>query len=68
MTSQVPNGVQIDRLHSSAICTEIGERLRAALAADPNQLPPHLLGLSEQLDSGASGDIAFKISVESDFR
>jgi len=68
MTSQDPNGVQINRVHSGAICTEIGERLSAALAGNPNQLPPNLLGLTELLDSGASGDVALKNSIEIDLR
>jgi hypothetical protein len=56
MASQDPSGIQIDRVHSGAICIEIGERLRAALAGNPNQLPPHLIGLTELLACGASGD------------
>ena len=68
MTSQNPNGVQIDRVHSDAIRTEIGERLRAALAGNPNPLPSRLLNLLERFDSVERGDVAFKNSIEIDLR
>ena len=68
MTSQDPNGVQIDRVHSHAIRTEIGERLRVTLAGNPNQLPPRLLGLAKRFDSVERGDVAFKNSIETDLR
>ena len=68
MTNQDQNGVHINRVHSGAICTEIGERLHAALAGNPNRLPPHLLGLTELLDRGASGDGPLKNSIELDLR
>ena len=48
VTSQHPHAVQINRLHSSAICVEIGDRLRDVLT--PNGLPPYLLALAELLD------------------
>jgi hypothetical protein len=51
MTSHDPNGVPIDCVHSRAISTEIGERLRATLIGNPTRLPPHLLRLAELLDS-----------------
>jgi hypothetical protein len=57
MTSQDPNGVQIDRVHGGAICTEIGERLRTALTANPARWPPALLNV-------VRGDVA----IEIDFR
>jgi hypothetical protein len=63
MTSQNPNGVQIDRVDSGAIRTEIGERLRAALAANPNRLPPYLVRLTERFDGAEGGDVAFKNST-----
>jgi hypothetical protein len=63
MTSQDPNGVQIDRVHSRAIRTEIGERLRATLTGNANQLPPHLHSLTERFDSVERGEIAFKNSI-----
>jgi hypothetical protein len=68
MTSQNPNGVQIDRVNSGAICTEIGERLRATLTGNPNQLPPYLLRLTEQFDGVECGGVAFKNSTEIDLR
>ena len=43
------NDVKIDRVHSDAICEEIGERLSAALAPPPNELPPRLLTLMDNL-------------------
>jgi hypothetical protein len=63
MTSQDANGVQIDRVHSDAICMEIGERLCATLAGNPTQLPPHLLGLAELFDTAVHGDAAFNHSI-----
>jgi hypothetical protein len=51
MTSQDRNGVQITHVHSEAICTEVGERLRGALPAKPARLPPDLLRLTKRLDS-----------------
>lgn len=68
MTSQTPAGVQIDRVHSGAICTEIGERLRIALAGTPDPLPSRLLNLLERFDSVERGDVAFKTSIEIDLR
>jgi hypothetical protein len=65
MTSQNPNNVQIDRVNSGAICTEIGERLRATLTGNPSQLPPYLVRLTERLDGVESGDVA---STEVDLR
>ncbi len=64
MTSQDANGVQIDRVHSDAICTEIGERLCATLAGNPAQLPPHLLGLAELFDTAVPGDVGFNNSIK----
>ena len=37
--SQDPGGVQIDQIHTGAICKEIGERLRVTLTGNPKQLP-----------------------------
>ena len=34
MISQYPTGVGINRIHSAAICSEIGERLRGVLIGD----------------------------------
>jgi len=69
MTSQDPNGVKIDRIHAGAICDEIGERLRASPAGNPDRLPAHivslteLLSLMERLES--VDDVAFPASFES---
>jgi hypothetical protein len=60
MTSRNPNGVQIDRADSGAIRTEIGERLRAALKANPNQLPPYLASLTERFDGVEGDDVALQ--------
>jgi hypothetical protein len=49
MTSQDPNGVKINRIHAGAICEEIGERLRASPAGNPNRLPAHIVSLTELL-------------------
>jgi hypothetical protein len=42
--------VQINRIHSGAICKEIGERLSARLSPQSNELPARLLALMEQLE------------------
>jgi hypothetical protein len=68
MTSKNPNGVQINCVDSGAICTEIGERLRATLAGRPKQLPPYLVSLTERFDGVEGGDVAFKNSAEIDLR
>jgi hypothetical protein len=41
--------VQINRIHSGAVCKEIGERLSVELGPQSNELPPRLLALMEQL-------------------
>jgi hypothetical protein len=51
MTRQNPKRVEITHVHSEAICTEVGERLRGALPAEPARLPPDLLRLTKRLDS-----------------
>lgn len=43
------NDVQIDRVHSGAVCKEIGEKLSVVLGPQSIELPPHLLALMEQL-------------------
>ena len=43
------NDVQIDRVHSGAVCKEIGEGLCVALAPQSNELPPSLAELIKQL-------------------
>jgi hypothetical protein len=57
MTKQKPHGVQINRVHSGAICAEIGDRLRDAMPAAPIRLPPHLLGLTARLDRIERGGV-----------
>jgi hypothetical protein len=47
------NDVQIDRIHSGAVCEEIAERLCQALDRQPNALSPRLLALIEQLSKAA---------------
>jgi hypothetical protein len=68
MMSQDPNGIQIDRIHTGAICKEIGERLHATLAGNPKQVPPSILGLTERFDSVERGNAAFRASIEMDTR
>ena len=63
MMSQDPNGVQIEQIHTGAICKEIGERLRVALGENPKQLPHHILGLTERFDSLELGNAAFRASI-----
>ena len=41
--------VQINRIHSGAICDEIGERLSAALGPQSDELPAPLLTLVDEL-------------------
>ncbi|MGA7998232.1 MAG: hypothetical protein WCA28_25500 [Bradyrhizobium sp.] len=64
--SQDPNGIQIDRMHTGAICNEIGERLRATLRRNPNRLSLHILSLTERFDSVERGNTAFKASIAMD--
>jgi hypothetical protein len=41
--------VQINRVHSGAVCKEMGERLSAALGPQSIELQPRLLSLMKQL-------------------
>jgi hypothetical protein len=50
MVGRDPSCVQIDRVNASAICSEIGDRLRAAMARKPTLSSPDLLGLIGRLD------------------
>lgn len=59
MSHQDQNGVEITRTHSEAICTEVGERLRAILRPPTARLPPDLLKLTKRLESFERGDSAF---------
>jgi hypothetical protein len=49
MTGEDRNGVQINGVHSGAICTEIGERLQISLKAGATRLPSHLKSLMKNL-------------------
>jgi hypothetical protein len=44
-----PNDIQIDRIHSGAVCKEMGDRLSVALGRQSIELPPRLLALIDQL-------------------
>lgn len=44
--------VELNRVHSNAICHEIGERLAAAQGPQPNELPPRLVALIDELAKG----------------
>jgi hypothetical protein len=41
--------IQMNRVHSGAVCEEIGERLAIALGTPSNELPARLLGLMDRL-------------------
>jgi hypothetical protein len=43
------NDVQINSVHSRAVCDEIGERLNIALGSQSIELPARLLTLIEEL-------------------
>jgi hypothetical protein len=47
------NDFQIDRIHNSAVCKEIGERLSIALGPQSIELKPRLLSLMKQLSEQA---------------
>jgi hypothetical protein len=50
MTYPAPEGDgQIDRVHSAALCKEIGERLGASLDRMPAEMPPHMAMLVRRL-------------------
>jgi hypothetical protein len=56
MTTRDSSGVRIDSVHSGAICTEIGERLRVSLAMANQRWPSDLHKLTERLDTVERGD------------
>lgn len=58
--------VQIDRIHSGAVCTAIGERLSAVLGPQSNELPPSLLALMKQLTK-SNLDVPSKICLKPAF-
>jgi hypothetical protein len=41
--------VQIDHVHSAALCREIGERLAVGLGNELVEMPPHLIMLMDRL-------------------
>jgi hypothetical protein len=41
--------IQMNRVHSGAVCKEIGERLATALGPPSDALPARLLGLMDRL-------------------
>jgi hypothetical protein len=43
------NDVQINRVHTDAVCKEMGERLSVALGPQSLELQPRLLSLMKQL-------------------
>jgi hypothetical protein len=50
MPNPVPqNDVQITRIHSGAVCEEIGEKLSGALGPQSGELSPRLLALIKEL-------------------
>jgi hypothetical protein len=48
-TPQNENDVQVNRVHTGAICKEMGERLSIALGPQSIELQPRLLSLMKQL-------------------
>lgn len=48
--------VQINSIHSGAVCQAIGERLALALRPQSTQLPPHLLALMQEFGK-ADGEV-----------
>jgi hypothetical protein len=42
-------GIQIDHVHNTALCSEIGERLVIALGQKPTTMPLHLMLLMSRL-------------------
>jgi hypothetical protein len=43
------NDIQIDRIHSGAVCEEMGDRLSIALGPQSIELPPRMLALIKRL-------------------
>jgi hypothetical protein len=41
--------IQIDRIHSGAVCEEMGDRLSIALGPQSIELPPRMLALIKRL-------------------
>jgi hypothetical protein len=47
--SEADTAVVLDHLHCRAICDEIGDRLRYALAREASEIPPRLIALIDKL-------------------
>jgi hypothetical protein len=45
----VRNDIQIGHVSSTAICEEIGDRLRINLTGEPGRLPQHMMMMVEQM-------------------
>ena len=58
------NDVQITRVHSGAVCEEIGEKLSAALGPQSNELSPRLLALIKELGKVDSRDEPSKTRMD----
>ena len=63
MINRYPNSVKINRVHSAAICSEIGERLGDALIAPSTRFPPRL---TELLDIIERNDVSYRSSAGND--
>jgi hypothetical protein len=57
MSKKNDANIQIDHMHSRAICDEIGDRLRETLGREPVELPPRLRLLVERL-AELDGEVA----------
>jgi hypothetical protein len=44
-----PNDIQIDRIHSGAVCEEMSDRLSVALGPQSIELPARMLALIKRL-------------------
>ena len=65
MSTHHPSSIQLSRVHSEAIRSEIAERLRAEFTAESARLPSYLLDLTKRLDSV---DSRFASEIETNFR
>jgi hypothetical protein len=68
MTTQDLSDVRINSVHSGAICAEIGERLRASLAATPQPWPSDLNRLTKLLDKVERRDGRSRAQSKMDMR
>lgn len=51
----------INRIHSGAICNEIGERLSAALGPQSNELPARLQALIDELAKVEAREVPWEV-------